>query len=291
MTNDQLKLASNNPDVEFKKVDNTYLLAIADNAVITKSIEIKPSVLSRKSSVLNLQINIGKNTKATIIEKFEGQFTIALNQEINVDEDSELRIISIQNLNNKSNFDENRTVNAAKSARVHLFDFQIGGKSSNLTIQQNADEESYISADLLCNAKGDQKFTFNIENIYSGRNGRGNILAKTAASDKSTVKIIGGINIKRKGGGTDAHLKQDSLILNKEASIKAIPKLNVDTDNVKAGHGASITNLNKENLFYLTSRGISESNARKMMVEGFMKECLDKVDDLPEVKEYITNSI
>ncbi len=290
MTNNQLQLASDNPDVELKKVDNTYVLGIPDGVEVEGAIElIQDSELRIKDSAINLKIKVGKNAKATIIQKFENKSDqkIELSQTINAESGSELRIISIQNLSSKSDFTENRIVNADKSAKVHCFDFQIGSKSSNLTILQSADSESDISADLLCNAKEDQEFTFNIENIYKNRNGRGKIIAKTAASDQASVKITGGINIKRKGGGTDAHLKQDSLLLNKNAKIKAIPKLNVDTDSVKAGHGASITNLNKENLFYLTSRGISESDARKIMVEGFMKECLDKVSDLPEVKEYV----
>ena len=313
MTNYQLKLASDNPtkkleriygglqispsdnlDIQFKKVDDTYFLTIPDGVEVMDAIEIyQPSEVSYQLSVFRLTISIGKNAKATIIEKFESKTDqkIELNQEINADNGSELRIISIQNLNNQSDFTENRITNAKKSSKIHCFDFQIGSKSSNLNIRQNANSGSNINADLLCNAKNDQKFSFNIENIYSGRNGRGKILAKTAASDASTVTINGGINIKRKSGGTDAHLKQDSLLLSKNANIKAIPMLNVDTDNVKAGHGASVTNLNKENLFYLTSRGISEENARKMMVEGFMKECLDKISDLPEVKEYITKCI
>ncbi len=272
MIKDGLQLVSDNPQVKFKKVENTYVLSIADDAVIKKPI--------------NLQILIGKNSKATIIERFEckSDQQIELNQTINADIGSDLRIITMQNLNSKSKFTENRITNAKKSAKIHCFDFQMGGKTSNLNIQQNADEESDINSDILCNAKNNQQFNFNVSNIYCNKNGRGKILIKSSAEDKSFVIINGGISIKKKGGGTDAHLKQDSLLLSENASIKAIPKLNVDTDNVKAGHGASITNLNKESLFYLTSRGISEADARKMMINGFMSEVLDKVKDLSDIK-------
>lgn len=292
MNNFQLKLASINSNISLKKVKNTYVLSIADYADIKKPIQIDLRLQDYKITRLNLHIIVGKNSKATIIEKFDSK-SVNLHQEINADIGSNLRMISIQNLpvrrggNSKSDFTENRILHAKKSAKIHCLDFQLGGKTSKLDIEQNADGESDINADILCNAKNNQQFNFNIKNIYRGKNGCGQILAKISASDNSFVSINGEIDIQKKAGGTDTYLKQDCLLLSKTANIKTSPKLKINTDNVKAGHGAGITNLNKESLFYLTSRGINEKNARKMMIEGFMKEIIDKIDDLPEVQEYI----
>jgi len=83
----------------------------------------------------------------------------------------------------------------------------------------------------------------------------------------------------------------DSLLLSRTASITAIPALEINTNDVKVGHGASVSNLNEENLFYLTSRGLDPDEARKLMVRGFVSEVTDRLADLPELKEEVMSLI
>ena len=237
-------------------------------------------------------LHINPYVKGTVVLRLEGrpsesEFTL----KIFAGKYSHVKIVLFQNLDSKADLQMQTITQAGESARIDLLQFHLGGASVNGSIIQNADEQSEINTDLLCRAEGRQKYRFEVKNVYPKKNGRGKILAKGTALDSSQISMNGGIKITRKGGGTDTHLKQDCLLLSRNANIKSTPALQIDTNDVQAGHSASVTNLNDESLFYLTSRGVDEKSARKMLMEGFMAEQLDKINDLPELKKEVQSLI
>ncbi|NBU97002.1 MAG: Fe-S cluster assembly protein SufD, partial [Spirochaetia bacterium] len=58
---------------------------------------------------------------------------------------------------------------------------------------------------------------------------------------------------------------------------ESMPKLEVFADDVKCSHGATMSEINEDQLFYLMSRGLSLSDSRHLIVEGFITEILDKM--------------
>jgi len=83
----------------------------------------------------------------------------------------------------------------------------------------------------------------------------------------SHAKII----IPKHGQLSDSFVSQHFLLLDDSAQAEAIPSLEIEADEVKASHAATISPLDAEKIFYLTSRGVSESEARKLMIQGFLK--------------------
>ena len=75
------------------------------------------------------------------------------------------------------------------------------------------------------------------------------------------------------------HQKAKGLNLSKDSTIKAQPNLYIDEFDVEASHSASVGNINKDELFYLMSRGLRESDARKIVVLGFINPLVDKISD------------
>ena len=73
--------------------------------------------------------------------------------------------------------------------------------------------------------------------------------------------------------------KAKGLTLSKNAKIKALPNLYIDEYDVIASHACSIGSVNKEDLFYLMSRGLSETEANKIVVMGYVKPILDHIED------------
>ena len=83
------------------------------------------------------------------------------------------------------------------------------------------------------------------------------------------------------------HQKAKGLTLSQTSKIKAMPNLYIDEYDVIANHAASIGSINKEDLFYLMSRGLEEKQASKLIVLGFVQPLLDKIDNT-ELKEEIS---
>lgn len=91
------------------------------------------------------------------------------------------------------------------------------------------------------------------------------------AAARGRVAVHGGIHIRTEAGGSDAQWQSRNLLLSEQAEIDARPVLEIDTDAVKAAHGASVGNLDPQALFYLRSRGIPEAAARAMLVTAFAR--------------------
>ena len=113
---------------------------------------------------------------------------------------------------------------------------------------------------------------------------------KGVAEDKAYVQCNGMINIGLDGGGTDTYLTEDVLMLDASAQVDAIPGLEIKTNDVKASHSATVSRVTDEDLFYFASRGIDNSEARKMYVEGFLGDITDKIANA-DTKEAVLMAI
>jgi len=83
----------------------------------------------------------------------------------------------------------------------------------------------------------------------------------------SHAKIV----IPKHGQLSDSFVKQNFLLLDESAEAEAIPSLEIEADEVKASHAATISPIDAEKLFYMASRGIPFSEARKLIIQGFLK--------------------
>lgn len=100
------------------------------------------------------------------------------------------------------------------------------------------------------------------------------------ADARSKVVFHGGIHIRPGADGSDASLSSKNLLLSADAEIDTQPVLVIDTDEVKAAHGATVGQLDQTALFYLRSRGIPEPQARRMLTAAFCHEPLRGIGDV-----------
>mgnify|MGYP001819874818 FL=1 len=89
---------------------------------------------------------------------------------------------------------------------------------------------------------------------------------------------------------TEAHLKNDNLLLSRNAEIDTKPVLEIFADDVQCSHGTTVGQLDDEQLFYLRSRGIDEQHARSMLCHGFAREVLAGCS-VSGFIDYVSNAI
>ncbi len=87
----------------------------------------------------------------------------------------------------------------------------------------------------------------------------------------------GRIEVARVAQKTDGYQMNQALLLSPDAEIDTKPELEIFADDVKCSHGATVGELDAEQLFYLRSRGIPEDEARSILVRAFLAEALDAV--------------
>jgi Fe-S cluster assembly protein SufD len=102
---------------------------------------------------------------------------------------------------------------------------------------------------------------------------------KTVLSGRSRGVFQGRIHVHQAAQRTDGYQMNQALLLSPEAEIDSKPQLEIYADDVKCSHGATVGALDEDQLFYLRARGIPEAKARSMLVEAFLAEALEVVQD------------
>lgn len=136
----------------------------------------------------------------------------------------------------------------------------------------------------------DQRITMNTRQNHYGRNSYSSLLYKGAVRDQAHATWTGMIYVDPKATGTDGYQKNDNLVLDPEARVFARPGLEIVTNDVKCSHGTTMTEIDRNQVFYLTSRGISEEEARGLIIDGFFGSILDSISSDP-IRERIESHI
>lgn len=124
-----------------------------------------------------------------------------------------------------------------------------------------------------------EKFPFETISQHRVPRTKGYFHVKAAMYDESNMDYTGTLVIEKSGPLADVYLESKTLLLSEKARAKSVPALEIEADDVVAGHAATIGKIDKELLFYLKSRGISAEEAEKMLIGGFFESQLEMIDD------------
>jgi Fe-S cluster assembly protein SufD len=102
-------------------------------------------------------------------------------------------------------------------------------------------------------------------------------LYKGVVNDFSRSSFEGKILVRQAAQKTDAFQLNNNLLLSDRAHADSKPNLEIFADDVKASHGATVGQLDEEQLFYMQTRGFSKAEAQNMLVYSFSKELLDMI--------------
>lgn len=136
---------------------------------------------------------------------------------------------------------------------------------------------SCSDAKVICVGTGEQKLNITTRAVHFGRHTSSDMITRAVMRDSSTA-IINGIT-KIEKGATHANGEQTErvLMLSPTARGDANPVLLIDEDEVKAGHAASVGQVNPDQVHYLMSRGISREQAMKLIIYGFLAPVVEQI--------------
>lgn len=100
---------------------------------------------------------------------------------------------------------------------------------------------------------------------------------KGVLNDKSRAVFNGKVFVRENAHGTDAQQSNKNLLLSNEARVDTKPQLEIFNDDVKCSHGATVGQLEEEELFYLLTRGLPHTLARNLLTYGFAEEIINKI--------------
>lgn len=139
-------------------------------------------------------------------------------------------------------------------------------------------------------ADGSQHFDHRSEQDHAAPNGTSDLLYKGALRDESRAVYSGWVHVRPGAQRTEAMQTNRNIVLSENAKADSIPNLEIEANDVKCGHAASVGPVEAETLFYLMSRGIPEKEAERLIVFGFFQEVLDRIT-LAEVRDQVSSAI
>ncbi len=101
---------------------------------------------------------------------------------------------------------------------------------------------------------------------------------KGVLNDASRAVFNGKVFVRENASGTDAQQSNKNLLLSNDARVDTKPQLEIFNDDVKCSHGATVGQLEEEELFYLLARGLPETLARNLLTYGFAEEIINKIN-------------
>lgn len=126
-------------------------------------------------------------------------------------------------------------------------------------------------------AEGDQHFDHETLQDHVAPHASSNLLFKGALDDESRSIFRGLIRVHPKAQRTDAYQTNRNLVLSAKARADSLPNLEIQADDVRCSHAATVGQLDEEEVFYLLSRGIPKGEAVRLVVFGFFSEVLDQL--------------
>lgn len=126
-------------------------------------------------------------------------------------------------------------------------------------------------------ADGDQHFDHRTLQDHVAPNCTSDLLYKGALRDRSRAVYSGWVHVRPDAQKTNAMQTSRNIVLSEHAKADAIPNLEIEANDVRCGHAASVGPVDDEAIFYLQSRGIPREDAERLIVTGFFQEVLDRV--------------
>jgi len=171
-------------------------------------------------------------------------------------------------------------IRLAKDAHALSSILSLGAKSMKLdTGTLLAGEGSEVETIGLLYGRGRQAFDHHTVHHHSAPHTNSNLDFKAVVTGRARSAYTGNITIEKEAPFSSAYQQNNNLLLSEKARAESIPELEIKIDEVQCSHGATVGQIDPDELFYLMSRGIPEKEAVRQIVRGFLEAILQRVPE------------
>ena len=248
-----------------------------------------------KSSYPRLYIDAQQNSKIKIIHHhigFESQKYHRNNTTfINGKENSNVFFINIYEESSKSFSMNNLVINQSANSQVDVLNFFMKPGFFRSHIRGNLNGKgSSVSIDGLFLGNNHEFIDNNIIINHNKEQSNSKVMYKGILDGNAKAVFNGLVNVPSQSKNINSDQKNHNIILSKTAKVNSNPKLKISCDDVKCSHGSTIGNLDKDALFYLRSRGIKLEKSKKILLNSFIDEIIEKIPFI-DIKNYLEKRI
>ena len=224
-------------------------------------------------------------------EDFERRTFVSSAVEVIAKDGAQVQYVSIQRLGRGTFCQSAQRTLAHRDSTLDTLNVSLGGSVSRLDLNAQLLGPGAHSDMLgLYFGDDDQHFDHNTSQDHIAPDTGSDLLYKGALDGRSRAAFRGIIRVHPGAQRTDAYQTNRNLLLSEEARADSLPNLEIEADDVKCSHGASVGQLDSEALFYLLSRGLSRQQAERLVVLGFLGDVMARLP-LGGVVEKVTRAI
>ncbi|MBV8778622.1 MAG: Fe-S cluster assembly protein SufD [Alphaproteobacteria bacterium] len=272
-----------------------FVLEIGNEVAVEAPIEVVHLASGAGDASIHTRslVKFGAGSRATLIETFAGDGKYWRNDVAawQIGDGASLNRIALVEESADAVHLAELTVTLAANAKLRGFALLLGGGTvrheANVTIAGDDAECRYDGAFVVADGE-EANIVTAIDHAALG--GTTSELVKGVAAGRGHGAFQGKIVVREGAQQTDAQQTSRNLILGRRASIDTKPELEILADDVKCAHGASVGELDEAALFYLRARGIPADEARRLLVEGFLREPVEGVAD-PAIREHLLHRL
>jgi len=260
---------------------DVVLVTIPKEASVEKPIEFNFKADAETANFPHIIVVAEAGSKATIIEYYESEAKSFTNSAIQifVEDNANLTHYRVQKESAESYHVGTTEIILKRGSLYNSTNINLGAKLSRHDVHLKFTAEGgECFVDGLYMLNGDQHADTHstidhaVPNCVSHQNYKG------VLNDKSRGVFNGKVFVRENASGTDAQQSNKNLLLSNDARVDTKPQLEIYNDDVKCAHGATVGQLEDEELFYLLSRGLNESLARNLLTYGFAEEIVNKIE-------------
>ncbi len=266
-----------------------HILVVQRDTIVKEQVHLV--TLVDRSSVSRNIIIIGKGAQVDVVQEIYSPNRVekntfhAYSNEILLEEDALLRLTTIQAADQSTKLFSITKTLIKRGANVDSATTYLGGALHIGRVEHKLVEEGAAAKDThIALLTGNQILDLTTNLIHQAQKTNGSIVTKVALRDSSKATTKGMIRIPLEGRQANAYLAQHAIMLSPSASGVTIPGLEILTNDVKATHASSISQLDDEQIFYLMSRGLTKEESVKMVALGFFEHALTRLNQ-PSVRE------
>ena len=271
----------------------TLVIEVPKDAEISEPSFVRIQPNSLESKAVHLVVSVGNFASATIVLDHVGVGVLGENVEIILGDGATLNFISIQDWDKGSSHVSSQFCRLGRDSNLKHVVVTLGGDLVRVT------PASYLSS---------TGATTNMFGVYLADTGNyfehrpyvdhiaancvSDVAYKGALQGAGAHTVwVGDVLIRESATGTDSYELNRNLLLTAGARADSVPNLEIETGKIEgAGHASASGRFDDEQLFYLMARGLSESDARRLVVRGFLSEIIQKIG-VPEIEQRLIAAI
>jgi Fe-S cluster assembly protein SufD len=231
--------------------------------------------------------------RATFVEEFTSDAAGYLNVvvELVIGDGAKLEYVTIQEHEHGTRQFGTHRATVGRDAELDWVAIGLGGTRAKSRMESYlADQGANVKVTGAYFLRESEHADYDTTQEHAAPNTTSDLFFKGVLADSARAVWRGVIRVDKGAQRTDAYQENRNLLLSREAHADSIPGLEIEANDVRCTHGATVGQIDKMQLFYLMSRGLSRAQAEQLIVRGFFQPILDRIESA-EVRESLSAAL